>query len=89
MGPEKGVITKGVFSLEESLESLKSLNSRESLESGWIRLCFPQSGDSLESLDSLGFSLESLANRLWGFSKGGLVRGTNLNNWGGCSDGLQ
>ena len=26
-GPEKGVITKGVFSLEESLEYLKSLNS--------------------------------------------------------------
>ena len=25
-GPEKGVITKGVFSLEESLESLESLN---------------------------------------------------------------
>ena len=25
-GPEKGVITKGVFSLEESLESLKSLS---------------------------------------------------------------
>ena len=33
-GPEKGVITKGVFSLEESLESLKSLNSLESLEKG-------------------------------------------------------
>ena len=33
-GPEKGVITKGVFSLEESLESLKSLNSLESLENG-------------------------------------------------------
>ena len=27
-GLEKGVITKGVFSLEQSLESLKSLNSR-------------------------------------------------------------
>ena len=33
-GPEKGVITKGVFSLEKSLESLKSLNSLESLENG-------------------------------------------------------
>ena len=34
-GPEKGVITKGVFSLEgslESLESLESLNALESLE---------------------------------------------------------
>ena len=31
-GPEKGVITKGVFSLERSLESLKSLNSLESLQ---------------------------------------------------------
>ena len=30
-GPEKGVITKGVFSLEESLDSLKSLYSLESL----------------------------------------------------------
>ena len=30
-GTEEGVITKGVFSLEESLESLKSLNSLESL----------------------------------------------------------
>ena len=29
-GPEKGVITKGVFSQEKSLESLKSLNSLES-----------------------------------------------------------
>ena len=29
-GLEKGVITKGVFSLEESLESLESLNSLES-----------------------------------------------------------
>ena len=28
-GPEKGVITKGVFSLEESLESPKSLDSLE------------------------------------------------------------
>ena len=40
-GTEKGVITKGVFSLEESLESLeslKSLNSLESLENGRILL---------------------------------------------------
>ena len=42
--------TKGVFSLEESLESLNSL---ESLENGRILLCFPQSGGSLESLESL------------------------------------
>ena len=33
-GLEKGVITKGVFSLQESLESLKSLDSLESLENG-------------------------------------------------------
>ena len=39
-GLEKGVITKGVFSLEGSLESLKSL------EDGRILLCFPQSGGS-------------------------------------------
>ena len=44
------VITKGVFSLEESLEPLKN---------GRILLCFPHSGDSLESLESLN-SLESL-----------------------------
>ena len=49
-GPGKGVITKGVLSLEESLESLNSL---ESLGSGRILLCFAQSGDSLESLESL------------------------------------
>ena len=63
-GPEKGVITKGVFSLEESLESLKSLNSPESLENGRVLLCFPESGSSLESLDSLESlnSLESLEN---------------------------
>ena len=40
-GPEKGVITKGVFSLEESLDSLKSPASLESLENGHILLCFP------------------------------------------------
>ena len=34
-GSEEGVITKGVFSLEKSLESLKSLNSLESLEYRW------------------------------------------------------
>ena len=63
-GPEKGVITKGVFSLEESLESLKSQNSLESLENGRILLYFPQSGDSLRSLESLN-SLESLKNGLF------------------------
>ena len=60
-GPEKGVITKGVFSLEESLEPLKSLNSLESLENGRVLLSFPQSGGSLKSLESLS-SLESLEN---------------------------
>ena len=57
-GPEKGVITKGVFALEESLESLNSLDS---LETGRILLCFPHSGGSLESLNSL----ESLENGLF------------------------
>ena len=47
---EKGVITKGVLSLEESLESLKSLNA---LENGQMVLCFPDSGDCVESLESL------------------------------------
>ena len=50
---KKGVITKGVFSLEESPESLKSLNSLESLENGRIPLYVPQSGGSPKSLDSL------------------------------------
>ena len=58
IGTGEGVITEGVFSLEESLESLKSL---ESLEHGRILLCFPQSGGSLESLNSI----ESLDNRLF------------------------
>ena len=43
---KNGVITKGVSSLEESL---KSLNSLESLENGRTLLCLPQAGDSLES----------------------------------------
>ena len=59
LGTANGVITKGVFSLEESLESLKSLNSLESLETGGILLYFLQSGGSLESPESLN-SLESL-----------------------------
>ena len=63
-GPEKGVITKGVFSLEKSLESLKSLNSLKSLENGRNFLCLPLSGDSLEALGSLN-SLESLENGLF------------------------
>ena len=60
-GPEKGVITKGVFSLEKSLESLNSL---ESLENGRNLLSFPQSENSLEALDSLN-SLESPENGLF------------------------
>ena len=49
-----------VFSLEESLESLKSLNTLESLEYDRILLCFPQSGCSAESLESLLNTLENL-----------------------------
>ena len=60
-GPEKGVITKGLFSPEESLESLKSLHSLESLEDGQILLWFPESWGSLEPLDSPN-SRESLEN---------------------------
>ena len=52
-GPEKGVITKGVSSLEESLGSLKSQHSLESPENGRILLYFPQPGGSLKSLESL------------------------------------
>ena len=58
-GPEKGVITKGGFSLEESLESLKSLISLQSLENGRILVCFSQSEGSLQSLNS-PISLEYL-----------------------------
>ena len=54
-GPEKGVATKGVFSLDQSPESLKTLNSLESLENGLILHCCPQPGGSLESLNSLKF----------------------------------
>ena len=52
---------EGVFSLEESLESLKFLNCLESLEKGRTLLCFQESGGSLECLESLN-SLESLEN---------------------------
>ena len=72
-GPEKGVITKGVFSPEESLESL---HSPESLENGRILLCFQESGGSLESLKSLN-SVESLEHGLFWedpFSKRPLLR---------------
>ena len=58
------IITKGVFSLDESLESPKSLNS---LEDGWTLLCFPQSRGSLESLE---FSRE------WNFLKRPLFQKT-------------
>ena len=63
-GARKRSHTNGVFSLEESLESLISLDSLESLKNSWILLCFPQSGDPLESLESLNSvdSLESLEN---------------------------
>ena len=63
-GPEKGVITQGVFSLEKSLESLKSLDTLESLGNGRVFLYFPQSGCSLKSLESLN-SPESLGNGLF------------------------
>ena len=61
-GLEKGVVTKGVFSLAESLESLKSLDSlKKSLENGRVLLRFPESGGSPETLESLN-SLKSLEN---------------------------
>ena len=63
-GPEKGVITKGVSSLAESLESLKSQDSLESPANGRIPFCFPQSVGSLETLESLT-SLETLDNGLF------------------------
>ena len=68
-------MTKGVFSLEESLESLKSPDSLESLENGRILLCFPQSGGSLKSLESLN-SLESLEKFKWTFLKRPLFQKT-------------
>ena len=48
----------------ESLESLKPLNSSDSLENGRTPLCFPESGGSPESLNSLN-ALESLENGLF------------------------
>ena len=59
----KGVITKGVFSLEESPESLRSLSSLESLENDRILRCLPVWG-SLKSLESIN-TLESLENGLF------------------------
>ena len=60
--PGKGVIIlKGVFSLERSLEALRSLNS---LENGRNLLSFPQPGGFLETLESLN-ALESLENGLF------------------------
>ena len=50
-GPEKGVIMKGVFWLEQSLESLTSPNSLRSLENGRILICFLHFGGSLECLE--------------------------------------
>ena len=50
---EEGLITSGVFSLKGSLEFLRSLNSRESLDYGQILTCFPHSLESIESLNSL------------------------------------
>ena len=73
-GPEKGVITKGVCSLEKSLEPLKSLNSLESLENGRNLLYFSQSGDSLETLESLN----SRVSRKWTFLKRPLFQKTPL-----------
>ena len=64
IGTGKGVITKGVFSLEKSLESPKSLDSPESLENDRVLLHFTQSGDSLKPLKSLN-SLECLENGLF------------------------
>ena len=61
---KKGSLRKGVFSLEECLEALKSLNSLESLDDGRMLLCFPLSGGSLESLESLN-SLESEEDELF------------------------
>ena len=73
---------KGVFSLEESLESLEYLDSLESLENGRTLLCFPQSRGSLESLESRN-SLESLENGLISkdpFSKRPLFPNLKLGN---------
>ena len=58
------MIAKGVFSPEESLESLKSINSQKALENGRILLYFPESGCSLKSLESPN-SLESPENGLF------------------------
>ena len=61
---EKGLITKGVFSLEESLVSRKSLNSLESQQKWSDSPLFSTLGGSLESLESPKSlkSLEALKN---------------------------
>ena len=50
---KKGVITKGVFSLKLTLETLKSLHFLETRGHGRILLCFPHFKRSLESRESL------------------------------------
>ena len=72
-GRKEGSITKGVFSPEESPESLRSLDSLESR----IFLCFPESRGSLESLNSLA-SLESRISRKWIFLKRPLFQKTTF-----------
>ena len=49
LGPKAPIITKGVFSLEESLESPKSLDFLKSLENGRLLLYFHSLGGFLES----------------------------------------
>ena len=61
--------------MEESLESLKSLNSLESQGNGQILLSFPSLGGVSRSLESLN-SLESLDSRKWTFLKRPLFQKT-------------
>ena len=69
LGNGKRVITKGVFSLEKSLEFLKS-SQFSRISRKWCRnlLCFPQSGGSLKTLESLN-APESLVKKMDFFEK--------------------
>ena len=78
VGKEEGVTTKGVFSLEESLESPKSRISLERLENGRILLCFPESEDffriSKFSREWIFLKRPFLGTSKWGLANGGLAR---------------
>ena len=72
-GPDKGVITKGVFSLEESLESLRSLDSLEMVGFSFV---LQSLGVLYKNSRSSKFSRISRISRKWTFLKRPLFQKT-------------